>query len=499
MQDLNFLYYKLVKKIINENKNINCKLLILGDQYQCINKWNNSDWRYLKFANQIFTCKNNTNWEKLNLSQSFRMTIPIAEFINKIMLQIDRIKSNRNGIKPDYLILDSFNPVILYDKIKNYLEQGYSYDDFFVLAPSVKSGAKTDPPIRQLANKLSNNGIPIFVPNNDTEELDKRELLNKIVFSTFHQVKGRERKIVLIFNFDQSYFTYYAKNKNPFECCNELYVACSRSKEHLILIHHFQNNYLPFLDLIELKNYCNFFQIDLLSITNNKKKTCLKSSVTELTKHLPATVMKNCLHFFDRKKIRKISNFINIPRKIKSKYGIESVSEITGIAIPSYFEYLNKKKMGILERLKTGFISKHGYDFIDDSEDENEDDLLKLSKQEITPNTLLYISNRWNTYKTGYVFKLNQINQYNWLSNQNLKDSIERLKREISIYSNYEVKLSIKNYQELFNRKLIGFIDCIDNNIVWEIKCVKNIRSEHFLQLAIYVYLFKTKNGYKRI
>ena len=141
------------------------------------------------------------------------MTIPIAEFINKIMLQIDRIKSNRNGIKPDYLILDSFNPVILYDKIKNYLEQGYSYDDFFVLAPSVKSGAKTDPPIRQLANKLSNNGIPIFVPNNDTEELDKRELLNKIVFSTFHQVKGRERKIVLIFNFDQSYFTYYAKIK----------------------------------------------------------------------------------------------------------------------------------------------------------------------------------------------------------------------------------------------------------------------------------------------
>ena len=145
--------------------------------------------------------------------------------------------------------------------------------------------------------------------------------------------------------------------------------------------------------------------------------------------------------------------------------------------------------MGILERLKTGFISKHGYDFIDDSEDENEDDLLKLSKQEITPNTLLYISNRWNTYKTGYVFKLNQINQYNLLSNQNLKDSIERLKREISIYSNYEVKLSIKNYQELFNRKLIGFIDCIDNNIVWEIKCVKNIRSEHFLQLAIYMYI----------
>ena len=53
--------------------------------------------------------------------------------------------------------------------------------------------------------------------------------------------------------------------------------------------------------------------------------------------------MKNCLHFFDRKKLENF-NFINIPRKIKSKYGIESVSEITGIAIPSYFEYLNKKK-----------------------------------------------------------------------------------------------------------------------------------------------------------
>ena len=36
---------------------------------------------------------------------------------------------------------------------------------------------------------------------------------------------------------------------------------------------------------------------------------------------------------------------------------------------------------------------------------------------------------------------------------------------------------------------MIGFIDCIDDNNIYEFKCVKKLEKEHILQLAIYMYL----------
>ena len=56
------------------------------------------------------------------------------------------------------------------------------------------------------------------------EKLDEDILTGKIVFSTFHQVKGLERKVVIIYNFDNSYFIYYEKDKSPFICPNTIYV-----------------------------------------------------------------------------------------------------------------------------------------------------------------------------------------------------------------------------------------------------------------------------------
>ena len=195
--------------------------------------------------------------------------------------------------------------------------------------------------------------------------------------------------------------------------------------------------------------------------------------------------MKNCLNYFSKEKIQDEDTFINIPRKIKGQYGIESVSEITGIAIPTYFEHIKNKNISILDKLR-GKITD--YDFIPDSDDEEGGD--EFSNLSITPNTLLYIANRWNSYKTGYIFKLNQIKDYNWLSDENLKLSINRLKQKISGNGVYEVKIQTEKYKELLNRELIGYVDCIDNKNVWEIKCVKVLRSEHFLQIAIYMYMY---------
>ena len=68
---------------------------------------------------------------------------------------------------------------------------------------------------------------------------------------------------------------------------------------------------------------------------------------------------------------------------------------------------------------------------------------------------------------------------------------IERLENKISKNAEYEVKCSIKENKELLNRKLNAYFDCLENNKLWEFKCVKALKNEHFLQLSIYMYIHK--------
>ena len=128
---------------------------------------------------------------------------------------------------------------------------------YFILAPSVRSSRS---PIKILEKMIISelNNIQIYIPTSDEEKLSDKVLENKLVFSSFHQVKGLERKIIIIFNFDMSYFDFYEKNKSSKECPNVFYVATTRAKEHLVLLHHYKNNMFEFINKKKIikNNYC---------------------------------------------------------------------------------------------------------------------------------------------------------------------------------------------------------------------------------------------------
>ena len=65
---------------------------------------------------------------------------------------------------------------------------GIKYEDMFVLAPSCRNEKS---PVRKLANKLSDEGINIYVPHSDNEVFDEDLIKGKLVFSTFHQETQR--------------------------------------------------------------------------------------------------------------------------------------------------------------------------------------------------------------------------------------------------------------------------------------------------------------------
>lgn len=222
-QDISPRLFQLICKIARDNNDKQALYCVMGDEKQSIYDFNRADQRFITFAEQIFKF-NSFPWNKCKLSQSFRITKPMAEFLNGCALNEERIFSdkeitskNKRAVKPKYFICDAFNynENRVYEVVKHYIKNGYEAEDIFVLAASILN-PKT--PIRYLENKLKHdykNQIPIFIPTDDETPLEEDVVRGKMVFSTFHQAKGLERKIVIVYGFDNSYFSFTRKAVIP--------------------------------------------------------------------------------------------------------------------------------------------------------------------------------------------------------------------------------------------------------------------------------------------
>jgi hypothetical protein len=393
---------------------------------------------------------------------------------------------------------------------------GYTFSDIFILSPSVRSDKS---PVRKLANLLTNNDIPIFVPTSDEEHLDEDILKGKIVFSSFHQVKGLERKVVFVFNFDSGYFEYYDKNGQKDEIPNTLYVAATRAKEHLILIHGEDKHFCDFIDIHKLQSiasydmgYSSKFQHKLsYNKILDKPIKPITIGVTELIKFMPVEILDQCKELLTISKIDLPNEKnINIPVKSKQEDLYESVSEITGVSIPSYYELLTTNKITIHEHIENNIILKMNSKIIkitnkclivesdddelelDETDNNNYIDINPIYKEILESNNteaLLKLTTNWVALKTGYNFKKSQIKKYDWLSKETLLGCIDRLENVLTSDSirKFEIPLEV-SYNEFIIR---GFIDLIENNTtIWELKVVKQIDTEHFIQIAIYLWLY---------
>jgi hypothetical protein len=503
-QDITNLYFKLVHKIIRDNTNLldKIKLCILGDAYQSIYDFNLADSRYITFADKLFVI-NAIGFDRKQLSTTFRLTTPMCDFLNNAVLNQDRLHAFNKTIKikPRYIICDSFGGNYkIFREIKEYLRT-YKVEDIFILAASVKS---IKSPIRILANALSNDSVAVYVPNSDEEKLDEDIIKGKIVFSTFHQVKGLERKIVIVFGFDDSYFRYYSQNKSPMICPNEFYVALTRATERLCVIHHCTHGFLPFLNRATLTKTCTIVYDEYLSPSVTKVSNAFRTiGATDLIRHLPAEVIDVAMTHFKIIPITPKGKIIDIPVKTRQGSLFESVCEITGVAIPAYYEYIMSGSMSILDAMKSkrhlmpqlvDNVNGCMFDSTEsDDKDENKINIDDINLAKIKPSELLIIANEYCSFRSGYIYKLNQIKTYDWLTKDDLSRCVKRLSKVITRNAIYE-KLAQK---EIMNIQLKGYFDCVDQDNLYEFKCVMELEKEHFLQLAIYHYLNLSHNDCK--
>lgn len=505
-------------------------LCVFGDPRQNIYAFKDADDRFLTMADKLWTSRSElkNTWSKLPLKTSFRITTHMANFVNRVMLSLpvgdEAIVANKTGVKVKYMLCNSYGPVPR-QTINTLLASGYKPSDVFVIAPSIRN---INSPIRDFENDMVKRGIPCFVPNDDDGKLDQSVIAGKMVFSSFHQTKGLERKIVIIFGFDETYFKFFNKNANPELCPNELYVAATRAKEHLIVIHDYKQNYLPFLNLSCLEDVA-----DVKKGKHEPKQIApdprLKFSVSELTRHLstPCTDdMMNMLCWVRLEHprpnlIRPGCDFtlhspISIPSIVKGTTGMESVSEINGICIPTIYEYRTVKPVvgafgpvkGVINVVK---VVDENIKFIDIYDRHRVQQICdKVNNGKPSISDFLQLSNFYSSLCTGYMFKTRQIDNYDWMDPRDLESAIKLITKYIPVGTNFEVSMEAFMIVNGMSRNISGRVDAMvitnpegickslsdgilpdDTVRIWEFKCVKELNNEHILQLADYAWLFQ--------
>lgn len=506
-QDMNLIFYDLIRKFIKDSAKDRKQpqLLILGDKYQSIYGFIGADSRFLTLGHEL--------WDRpfvpATLSTSYRVTHQIAAFVNDAMIGYERIKATRSGPPVEYIYCDPYKSSrMLCARIVDAIGRGeISAGDVFILAPSIK-GAKT--PLRLLENKLVNAGLPCYYPVSDEAQLDEEIIDGKVVFSTYHQSKGRERKLVLIYGFDASYFRLYNQGANPTVCPEPLYVATTRARENLILLHSVREAALPFLAPLS-----TFFTNDYVTVRrfhepvlggaiagtertrlddNDGKERRHNASPTMLTAYLKEsniTLLASIIDQIVRQEI-KPEYKVDIPSKIMFEEGNwEDVSDINGIAIPAIYE-ARLHGTSTIER-----IVRQSYEGLRDDDVFLRDAYSRIGTDVRTPSAFVRLTIMYISFMERIYNKISQITHQNWLTSKLILQCLEVLTKHITKDATFEEEVEYETCEfPEFGKLLVrGRIDAFDTETVFEIKCVDALTLEHKLQLLVYAWIWK--NNYE--
>jgi hypothetical protein len=558
-QDMTPIYFDFIKKFTADIGHP-FQLLVLGDYRQCLYQFKGSDVRFL--TQSEFLWKNNPllkhadDWTYATLRTTYRLTNQMAAFVNNALLGEEKLVAQRDGPPVKYYVT---NYMKIDDDVFGFInrivhtEKTGNYDDFFILAPTIKKSAL----IKKIENKLVANRVPCHIPLIDDSDMDERVINGKVVFCTFHSSKGRQRKYVVVLNFDNSYFDFCAKNKTRTVCPNTIYVATTRATNELYVFEEirYKETETPkktiysfkFLKLshqeMATKDYIKFIDnsppntplylpppsplTPPLTDDPNPVRQFRYTSPTELTKFLSYKVIDVIYPLIDQiwRLEYKCPSEINIPTVIQTATGHEDVCDLNGIVIPLiYYDWIYQSNAAILR--------KQMYDYMKSSSTRKD----PFIKQNIiatppfcdTAQDYLFMANITQTIKEKFHFRLRQINQngYDWLSPDIVEACMQRLYEFIPAplttipeteQDNPKPRLKIEEVivnqletdyfwidnildpffangaqnQEPTKFRFTAIVDIVSDRTIWELKCTNDITFEHKIQVVIYAWLWQ--------
>ncbi|ROV90085.1 hypothetical protein VMCG_09792 [Cytospora schulzeri] len=489
------------------------RIVVLGDERQAIYNFRGADPRFLSLSSSILAALSPHPWSHLPLSKSFRLSHQNSAFVNKVFLQGEEyIVGSHNGPKPLYIHGDIFKPRHIADHLVPLIHK-YGPERTAIIAPSIRQNWA----LSELTNFLSRqHRLPVAVSISDEVNLDDDVLAGKICVSTYHQFKGNERDLVIVYGADAGYFTFFAPDLPDDTCPNATFVALTRACQQLVVLNHNGNPPMPFISLPELHKTANFMDL------NDKRLKDLQPvgrpgelglhlprniAVAVMTRHTPDEILDQiCKTHIEIKQISPPLPpilHINAPDKVltdRSKRYYEAVSDLNGMAVVAAYEY------ALLKTLTTLGYKPKALSFKIPSDSHRKASWLSRKACEYEADL------------SGYKSRSIQMDHhtFDWLGPY-LETARKRLTEQFEDAErlHFEVKLEQKNFEVSHPsgeksqiEKLSGRADIVrydgsstsmpgkieEGISIWEIKFVAQLSLEHAVQVCTYAYIWSIKN-----
>jgi len=537
-QDMTLLYYRFVKKFLSNNEN-KIQIMILGDYKQGLYEFKGADTRFLTLGHFLwedFHLLKSRTFEKKTLKMSYRVTDQICDFVNHAMLGEKRMLSCRAGPKVTYIRRQSFQiEKIIINRILNLIAEGASPDEIFILSGSIKGQR-----VKKLENALVINNIPCYVPLFETDKMDERVIIGKVGLSTFHSVKGRQRKYVFVLGFDNNYFTFYGREMDTNVCPNTLYVAATRASSQLFLCEaddyhtdrpcdflqktHNEMKDTDYIDFLGIPRNI-FYEKDTSDSTNPDDLLIIHNiTPSELLKFIHEDVLEKITPLLDSIMIQESAKgeIIDIPSIVKTKSGLyEEVSDLNGIAIPAiYYDDLNKRMNNIDEPVLYSMIQLRANQ-MDKPNKYLWESIHNVNEHMENVEDFLYAANVYKAVDENLYSKLKQIHydDCKWLHEEDIikcKERLDKFMGKECEENDPQVEYNIIHQTQEDEHHMIDNIlephlpdnikfrftarvDLMTTENVIELKCTNELSLDHMIQLVVYAWLWKCTHNEDRI
>lgn len=493
IQDMTLLLYTFIQKFIYYLPKPP-QVIICGDHLQGVYQFKGADKRFLTRGREIYQLP----FENFEMTTSYRLTGPMGWFINECIYGKNILNTKKDGSPIVFLNQTPYKAVYgILERLKICLSKGTKAEDIFILAPSLKGGPNA--PLKVLENLIYEKlGLPIYYSTMEDRELNDKVIQNKVVFSTFHQSKGRERKIVVVFGFDDSYFDFYAKDEDRMECPSTMIVALSRAKELLMIVKDVERKPLSFMKkkLSEIRDNKNIEWIGSICDyeLSKRKQVSLDSfrkiSVTDLVKYIKPDIQMLLIQYKEKLFVKKtdVINNIELNPFVESKNSLcDDVSDLIGMIVPAIFEERQtgtssvKEKLSEYENKKINGFMREKLDKVKYESDKLED--------------LLYMIKVYKSFQIG-IYSPFQIEDDKWLDTETLEGMLSNMSHHIKNRQLYEYEFHADKRFKFYDHPVYGKVcitgrlDSMDREVIWEFKCVKELTLEHFLQVVCYQWLW---------
>jgi hypothetical protein len=498
-QDLNAVRFAAVCKLARDAGGP--QLVLVGDPRQTVCAYQGADHRFLTLAPEAL----GGAWERLPLGTSWRLTAPMAAYVNEACAYAGShapIRVAARGALPVVAFRGETYRCVheATELIVECLRRGYRPDDVLVLAVKTSYHAapaaarRSETPLQRLVSGLCERDVPVHLRADERDRAaDARLMRGKVLVSTIVAAKGTQRKVVVVLDHNAAYFRYYARAEPPELCTCAQHVALTRASELLVLCYNDAEPAFVRPDALERRGLLRVVRYERPTGRPGAELPERPTAVTALLAHVDDDDLARLEARLEWRRVRERADRpIELPGLVELGAACESVCEANGIALPALLDlgWLRRRVEEMAAQPRDRYLRARACALRDGAPDTPPPALAGAEPEWRAALRWALeaaaLSRAWPDASSGFLchYKQLQHSGFAWLPVEQAHRVVAALRDALDEPETLELEAP------RVREDLCGRIDACTARTLYEFKCTAGaLTAAHKLQLAAYAWL----------